>query len=144
MEKKCNAPIGFTIYEIHKLFIDNIRKECQSLNINPTYRFIFYILKQNPEGLSQNDICNQIHYKKSSISVLLQQMEEEGLIIREKSKTDSRQSIVKITNKGQEFDDKITTIFLNQDKKLESCLNEDELISLKNSLIKIVNELKGE
>ena len=71
-------------------------------------------------------------------------MEEDGLIIREKSKTDSRQSIVKITKKGKELDTKIKNIFNVQDKKLEESLNEKELESLRNSINKMIDKMKGE
>ena len=70
-------------------------------------------------------------------------MENEKLIIREKSSKDSRQSIVKMTKKGYELDNKLKEIFKKHENNISNSLNEDELNNLKVYLGKIKDNLKG-
>ena len=143
MEKCVNVHISYVFHEIHKMFINNVKQEAEMNGINPTYRYIFISLSNNPNGLTQVEICNLIHLKAPSVSLLLQQMENEKLIIREKSSKDSRQSIVKMTKKGYELDNKLKEIFKKHENNISNSLNEDELNNLKVYLGKIKDNLKG-
>ena len=139
----CNTiPLSYSFHEINKLFFNCVKNEADMLGINPTYRFIFMALC-NKEGINQSEICKVVHLKKSSISLTLQQMENEGLIIRCKANDDNRQTIVRLTDKGIQLDQKLKDIFKKWEKIVESALNNDELISLKGSLFKIKNALNG-
>ena len=139
-----NVPISYLFYEINKLFIDNVRNDVEKLGINPTYRFIFQCLNENKDGLSQVDICKHVHLKAPSISLTLQQMENDGLIVREKSSNDSRQTIVKLTEDGIKLDNKLKQIFKKHENKIISALNKQETNDLLNSIYKIKDSLKGE
>lgn len=143
MENCCNISISYVFHEIHKIFINNVKQEAEMNGINPTYRYIFIALSNNLNGLTQVEICNLIHLKAPSVSLLLQQMESEKLIIREKSNKDSRQTIVKITKKGLELDNKLKEIFKKHENLISDSLNEDELNNLKVYLKKIKDNLKG-
>ena len=123
MCKKVDVPLSYTFHEVNKLFINNIKNESEMLGINPSYRYVFMALKNNENGLSQSEICEIVHFKKSSISLLLQQMENEELISRHKSELDSRQTIVKLTEKGIALDEKIKNIFIKCEQKMIDSIN---------------------
>ena len=144
MCKVKDVPLSYMFHEVYKLFHQSIKKEADLLGINPTYRFVFMALNQNEEGITQSEICEVVHHKKSSISLLLQEMENEGLISREKSKIDNRQTIVKLTKKGYELDLKLKQIFSKYEAKIYDSLNEDELSQIRTSLYKIITSLGGE
>ena len=113
------------------------------IGINPTYRFIFMVLSQNKDGLTQSEICNLVHLKKSSVSELLQQMENEELIIREKSNLDNRKTIVKLTNKGKSLDNKIKSVFKKYELIMSSSLSDKEKENLISYIDRLKNALKG-
>ena len=130
-------------HEINKLFFENIKNETKMIGINPTYRFIFMVLSQNKDGLTQSEICNLVHLKKSSVSELLQQMENEELIIREKSNLDNRKTIVKLTNKGKSLDNKIKSVFKKYELIMSSSLSDKEKENLISYIDRLKNALKG-
>ena len=71
-------------------------------------------------------------------------MENDGLIVREKSSNDSRQTIVKLTEDGIKLDNKLKQIFKKHEDKIISALNKQETNDLLNSIYKIKDSLKGE
>ena len=70
------------------------------------------MLHRHPEGVIQNDIVDNTYLKKSTISLTLKSMEQEGYITRVTCADDNRKIIVKITEEGKKFDNKIRKFFL--------------------------------
>lgn len=143
MDNNCEISISYMFHEINKLFFENIKNETKMIGINPTYRFIFMVLSQNKDGLTQSEICNLVHLKKSSVSELLQQMENEELIIREKSNLDNRKTIVKLTNNGKTLDNKIKSVFKKYELIMSSSLKDKEKENLISYIDRLKNALKG-
>ena len=143
MDNNCEISISYMFHEINKLFFENIKNETKMIGINPTYRFIFMVLSQNKDSLTQSEICNLVHLKKSSVSELLQQMENEELIIREKSNLDNRKTIVKLTNKGKSLDNKIKSVFKKYELIMSSSLSDKEKENLISYIDRLKNALKG-
>lgn len=135
-------PLSYRFHEVHKMFMNKIKKETDNLGINPSFRFIFMVLLENKDGVSQSKLCELTHFKKSSISLLLKQMESEELITREKSNNDNRLTIVRLTDKGKKLDLKIKQIFIKNEEKLSMALDSDELANLEIYLNKLINALK--
>ena len=144
MKDKCFIPMSYLFLEINKMFINNVKIELEKIGINPTYRYIFHYLIENPNGVSQRQICEHVHMKAPSISLTLQQMESEELIIREKSNTDSRTIIVKLTEKGKKLDLKLRQIFKKHEDNMVNSLTQDELNNLLIYIEKIKTSLKGD
>ena len=144
MCKVKDVPLSYMFHEVYKLFHQSIKKEADLLGINPTYRFVFMALNANKDGITQSEICDIVHHKKSSISLLLQEMENEKLISRTKSKTDSRQTIVKLTNKGYELDLKLKEVFSKCEAKIYNSLYKEEIVLIRTSLNKVIKSLGGE
>ena len=71
-------------------------------------------------------------------------MEREELIIREKSNTDSRTIIVKLTDKGKKLDLKLRQIFKKHEDNMVNSLTQDELNNLLIYIDKIKTSLKGD
>ena len=143
MDKNCEISISYMFHEINKLFYENIKNETKMIGINPTYRFIFMVLSQNKDGLTQSEICDLVHLKKSSVSELLHQMESEELIIREKSNLDNRKTIVKLTCKGKSLDNKIKGVFKKYELIMSSSLSNEEKENLLSYIDRLKNALKG-
>lgn len=143
MDKNCEISISYMFHEINKLFYENIKNETKMIGINPTYRFIFMVLSQSKDGLTQSEICDLVHLKKSSVSELLHQMESEKLIIREKSNLDNRKTIVKLTCKGKALDNKIKGVFKKYELIMSSSLSNEEKENLLSYINRLKNALKG-
>ena len=144
MECNKDIPISYLFHEINKMFINIVKTSTEKMGINPTYRYIFYVLTCNSEGVNQSEICKNTHLKAPTISLTLQQMENEGLIIREKCLADCRSIIVKLTEKGRKLDQEIKLIFKKHEDILKSSLTNDELENLLSYIDKIKESLKGD
>ena len=102
-EFKKNSPkAGLLIYEISKLFHDQMRKNSEDLGFKSGYRQILRFL-MHEDGVTQVDIARHSHFTAPTVSVTLKKMEDEGLILRKTDKTDTRRTRVFITEKGKEW-----------------------------------------
>lgn len=88
--------------DITKLFHDKLRIECEKLGIRHTYHRTLFLLIHKGATL-QSELVQMSHLKASSISVMLQKMENDGLIERVADEHDLRQTRIKATDKGIEI-----------------------------------------
>ena len=143
-------PADMLINEIAKLFDDSIRKK--SVNY-PTYehfggrkgfgaRHILYRLAEcRGQGISQSALVKMTHLTAPTVSVALQKMEQQGLIERRQNPEDMRETMVSITDRGIDFHDFIKrSIAQTQDEMFEG-ISEEEIIQLRETLIKVRNNL---
>ena len=63
---------------------------------------VLRILNDHPEGLSQRSIAGELHIRPQSASELLDKLESEDLIRREKNPADKRMVLVFATQRGKE------------------------------------------
>ena len=143
MNNNNDIPFGYMFHEINKIFMENVKNETKMIGINPTYRYIFMVLASNKNGLTQSEICDLVHLKKSSVSELLQQMENEELIVRVKDEADNRKSIVKLTCKGKSLDKKIKEAFKKYELVMSDCLSTAEKENLKSYILRMKQALQG-
>lgn len=138
-------PLGFKIGELSKLIKETIEKKAQKEGLSSTQMKIFKMLSINrSKEITQNDICNFTKFKASTISVALQQMEDEGYIERIKSNEDARKTIIKLTQKGFEKDKDIINIFDNLESSIIKNLNDDEILLLNILLDKMRDNVREE
>ena len=141
MEEK-HLPIGHLLMELAKKFKNIVYDQALQMGLNGSYFFICMLLTKNKEGLSQNEICDKLHLKAPTISLTLQAMERDGLLFREKDENDSRKSIVKLTDTGYAYDEKIKKAHQNAEKQLVNSLNNEEIEILRNIILKMNNSLE--
>lgn len=137
-------PIGRKINDISKLFNNSINMLVQKSGINKTYFDILHYLNKNiAKEITQSDICSFLNFKAPTISIVLKTMEDEGLLIRERSIVDSRKTFVRLSSYGIEKALETKKIFLDADKMIEDCLTSEELILFNNYLDKITDNLRS-
>ncbi len=134
---------GMLINDIGKMLHDKIRRESESFGISKGNYRIFYHLAHE-DDLTQRDIVNMTHLSAPSVSVALRKMEDDGLVERRPDKSDMRNSIVSLTEKGREIDRKIFESVRNNEENMLDGFNEEERKILKKLLIKIVKNLISE
>lgn len=134
------------INDISKLFDDNIRRK--SVNY-PTYEqfggkkgfsarhILFYLAHHKDEGVNQLALVKFTHLTAPTVSVALQKLEAQGLIVREPNPNDMRETIVKITSKGIDFDNFIKRSIDETREVMFSGISESEIAALKATLIKV-------
>lgn len=128
MEENSQRKSGYQINELARLFRRVVHMEAKKIGISGPYFFIINYLSHHQEiDVAQSDICSFLNLKAPTISITLQNMENEGYLVRVKSEEDNRKTYVKLTNKGLEKAQMLKNVFKAADELVESALSADEL-----------------
>ena len=145
-------PADMLINEIAKLFDDSIRK--RSANY-PAYehfggrkgfgarQILYRLLECKGQGMTQSALVKLTHLTAPTVSVALQKMEQQGLIRRESNPDDMRETMVFITEKGEEFHSFIRSSISEIQDEMFSGVSEDEIEQLRQTLLKIKANMTG-
>ncbi|MCR5764291.1 MAG: MarR family winged helix-turn-helix transcriptional regulator [Treponema sp.] len=105
------------ISHIHTNAADFTNKRLsEKCNLVSSHGHILFLLSKN-KAMSMRDISDAINRNKSTTTVLIRKLKEEGLIKEENSKEDARSKHISLTAKGKKYNE------------LTSCISED-LISV--------------
>ncbi len=74
----------------------------------PQYLVLMLLWEQDNRIISE--ITERLHLETNTITPLLQRMEKQGLIVRQKSQADSRQRIISLTSEGKRMEEQIKEV----------------------------------
>ncbi len=132
------------VNEVAKLFHDRIKTECEKEGFQSGYRHILFHLDRE-DGLNQLDLARLTHFKAPTVSVTLQKMESEGIVVRQADETDQRVTRVFLTQKGKELNLLIRNKFMESERDMLKILSENDRKSIRDILGKIIEyEIKAE
>ena len=89
---------------------------------------------------TQQDLVDVFKVSGAYIAKLLRKFEDDEYIKREEDPKNRRNKIVKLTEKGIEKTDELIKVISDWEREVTSNLTEDEIITLKNILFKIINK----
>ncbi len=119
-------PTMMMLNEVSKLFHDKLRSLNEQMGIPDGYRHILFTLKWG-DGMTQCEISQHTHHKAPTVSVALQKMEADGLVIRVADEDDLRQSRIYITDKGREITEKYhANLVKTEEMALDGLTKEEE------------------
>lgn len=108
----------------------------------PQYLVLMLLWEQDNRIISE--ITERLHLETNTVTPLLQRMEKQGLIVRQKSQADSRQRIISLTGDGKRLEEQIKEVPNCLARELvESGMSEEELqsmIPLLDKFIQVVEE----
>jgi DNA-binding MarR family transcriptional regulator len=99
-----------------------------------------YHIAQNKK-LNQKDLANKLNVTPASVSVIVHQMESEGLLIRIPDEKDGRQFNLLLTEKGQNLVPKVRNSWAKIQEKITNGLHESEKATLLHLLQKVEKNL---
>ncbi len=73
-------------------------------------QYLVLLVLWEKDGQPVNDIAKRLCLETNTVTPLLQRMEKEGIITRAKGKTDARQMIVSLTQKGRALQKSLTNV----------------------------------
>lgn len=121
-------PIGYRIKEISRLFGEVVKNKVLKSGMSVTqFHIIKYLDKNKNLEITQKDICDFLRMKAPTISITLSNLEDDNLIVRKKSLSDNRKTIISLTNKGEEQSKKFKSLFKEVDNLMESVITKEEL-----------------
>ena len=123
-----NQTIGRYMAQTVNMIRCHARKDAEKSGINMTELWIIRYLADNRNiETTQKDICDLLKMKAPTISITLTNLENEGLILRNKSLKDSRKTIITLTDDGINKSIECKEIFLRINKALEESISKDDL-----------------
>ena len=129
------------INDISRLHRDIVRRNSDDDGLPSSYRLLLFHLSQLDPGVTQLTLVKAAHLKPPTVSVTLQKMEADGLVIRKSNEHDLRQTLVYLSDKGRAINEKIHASFVNGDAVAIAGLTEDEKRTLCKLLDKVVDNL---
>jgi DNA-binding MarR family transcriptional regulator len=103
-----------------------------------TLRQLYYIeLINKHENIRVSEIAKMLDVKKSTVSVAINQLIDQGIVTKIQSNDDKRFYFLQLTRKGQDIIKIHMQVHKNAIKKILNVLNEDEV----ESFIKLVDKI---
>ena len=100
-------------------------------------RILTYLYEHQDVEVYQRDLEKIVHLRRSSITVLLQKLEKEGLITREN--IDAKQKCLKISDKGLDKAEEILEVFKDNEIIIDEIVKDD-----KERMLKLLDSIKKE
>jgi DNA-binding MarR family transcriptional regulator len=91
--------------------------------------------------LSQKDLANKLNVTPASVSVIVHQMESEGLLVRIPDERDGRQVNLALTEKGQNLVPRVKSSWSEIQERITSGLHDSEKATLLHLLRKVEKNL---
>lgn len=135
---------GFLINKVNFLsgrIFNKLMKEHKNLDINHAQGKILFVISIYKE-LSINDLCTELSLSKSTLTSMLDRLEDKGYILKRSSEKDKRITLISNTKKADEsihiFNDVITKI----NSKFYDGFEEEDIKRFENYLEKIYFNLE--
>ena len=138
---KLENQLCFPVYAASRLIIREYQPFLDNLNITYPQYLVLMVLWEN-EKLSVNDIAKKLVLNTNTTTPLLKRMEQQELIVRERSGKDERRVLVQLTPKGRNLQEEASKIPEQLVKRLsDNEMKSEDLVKLKDSLNSIISIL---
>lgn len=138
---KLDNQLCFPVYAASRLIIREYQPYLDKLGITYPQYLVLMVLWEN-DDVPVNDISQKLILNTNTVTPLLKRMEAQGLIMRQRSDSDERKVMVKLTRKGRLMQEKASSIPDSLASDLVSgTLKIEELDDLRDKLCKLINYL---
>jgi len=135
--RHCNPTPMMLLRDVQKLFDHFVRAEHEQVNMQSSYRHLLFHLSIQ-DGCTQLQLAKLTHLKPPTVSVTLQKMEHDGYVTRHSDENDLRQTLVFLTDKGREYNQKIR----NRISELEKIVMNDITPSEREVLMELLSRMR--
>lgn len=138
---KLKNQLCFPIYAASRLITRSYQPYLE--NIGLTYpQYLVMLVLWEEDNLPVTEITSRLILNTNTVTPLLQRLEKQGLITREKSDNDIRKVIINLTEKGRVLAEEAESIPVKLGTEISSLgFTIDELLQLKTDIYKIIDTL---
>ena len=140
---KLSNQVCFPVYAASRLITRGYQPYLDKLGITYPQYLVLLVLWET-DALPVNDIARRLILNTNTITPLLKRMEEQGILSRERSASDERKVLIKLTDKGRSMHEKAAAIPMKLTDGLQSGdISLQYLIELRyklNNLIRVMLE----
>ncbi len=134
---------GFLIAKIHQLsqrIFAKILKDANLTDLNPAQGRIMFVLWRG-DNISIHELSKRTLLSKSTLTSMLDRLEQAGFIKRVPSKKDRREILIQLTEKNQLLQEKYVDVSKNMTKIYYNDFTVEEMNNFENKLQKILDNL---
>lgn len=125
MKSNAENHVGYLIQQISHLLEQLLNKNLANEDLSVSHARVIYLLYKN-DGMTQSELQQDLLIKASSITKLIDVLEEKGLVKREACNEDARVRRIYLTEEGRKKEEKLCKIKEDTEAKLLSTLSENE------------------
>lgn len=142
-ELQLDNQICFRLYTAARLVTQTYTPMLNALGITYPQYLVLMVLWEN-DCQPVNDIAHRLLLETNTVTPLLQRMEKQGIVVRQRGKEDKRQQIVSLTEKGKALEEQAyNSIPAGMGEELRDCpLGIEDYQLLANELDLIIDTLK--
>ena len=133
----------FRLYTASRLITQAYTPMLTRLGITyPQYLVLMVLWEKDMQPV--NDIAHRLFLETNTVTPLLQRMEKQGIIVRQKGKEDKRQQIVSLTEEGRALEEKAYSLIPSgMAERLSACpFDMDDYTNLAKQLDAMIESLK--
>lgn len=135
---------GFLINKVNFLsgrIFNKLIKEHKNLDINHAQGKILFVISRYKE-LSINDLCKELSLSKSTLTSMLDRLEDKGYILKRSSEKDKRITLISNTKKADESIDIFNGVITKMNATFYDGFEEEDIKRFENYLEKIYFNLE--
>jgi DNA-binding MarR family transcriptional regulator len=132
--------VDLLIGQICRLHHHHMHRTLESLGLYRGQPRLLHVLWER-EGITHSELARELHVQPATVTKMLQRMEKAGFLERKHDERDERVSRVYLTTRGREIKDRVEKIIEALSGIVESGFDEAELAALRDSLIRVRNNL---
>lgn len=135
---------GFLINKVNFLsgrIFNKLMKEHKNLDINHAQGKILFVISIYKE-LSINDLCTELSLSKSTLTSMLDRLEDKGYILKRSSEKDKRITLISNTKKADESIHIFNDVITKMNSKFYDGFEEEDIKRFENYLEKIYFNLE--
>jgi len=134
---------GFLIAKIHQLsqrIFARILRDANLTELNPAQGRIMFVLWRM-DNISIHELSKRTLLSKSTLTSMLDRLEQAGFIKRVSSKKDRREILIQLTEKNKLLQEKYVDVSKNMTKIYYNDFTVEEMNNFENKLQKILDNL---
>jgi MarR family transcriptional regulator, transcriptional regulator for hemolysin len=139
--QKADDSAGFLLWKLTALWQRKLSLTLDEFGITQTQYAILASLRwfeQQNEPTTQTHLVEHAKIEKMTLSKSIRRLEEDGLVLRDQSPSDSRATSVRFTAKGRKVIEKAIVAIENADEEFFSGLSEKQLESYKHLTASVI------
>jgi len=142
MSFELDESLGILIANVRNSLKNSIEKELLEYNITSAQRLIILRLCEK-DNLTQRELALDTYFKQSSLTLLLDKLERNGLIVRKPKDNDRRAYLIGITPKGRALKEMLVQIGDDIERKALEGISDRDITILTETLKKMYDNLKA-
>ena len=113
--------IGYRLRRAQLSLFAGFELALREIGLTPGELSVLVVIDRNP-GLTQSDVCAALGIQRANFTPLLQELEAEGLVIREVLPADRRSNALRLTPHGQAVVARALALHERLEERITACL----------------------